>query len=254
MEKIRIMKKLIANIAIAAGVIVGMSSCEDFLDKVPTDSVVATSAMVTMDDARVAANGLYVDLKTTSMYASNMVYFGDMRGDNIYPLKLSGTGHVIYTHNFAPGQNHYFGMWQNYYNLIMKASTYINNVNTIETANSSEEAQFSPALKAIQRFLRTTASRQTLTLKTLLTPTLAASRHPLRQRAFSVQSKTSALQLSAATAFTTSRLQAATSTSQLTLPILQRLLLQTRATAFRLSTRKATRLSLTLTASFLNKL
>ena len=141
MEKIRIMRKLIANIAIAAGVIVGMSSCEDFLDKVPTDSVVAESAMVTMDDARVAANGLYVDLKTTSMYASNMVYFGDMRGDNIYPLKLSGTGHVIYTHNFAPGQNHYFGMWQNYYNLIMKASTYINNVNTIETANPSEEAK-----------------------------------------------------------------------------------------------------------------
>ena len=140
MEKIRIMRKLIVNIAIAAGVLVGMSSCEGFLDKVPTDSVVAESAMVTMDDARVAANGLYIDLKTTSMYASNMVYFGDMRGDNIYPLKLSGTGHVIYTFNFAPGQNNYFGMWQTYYNLIMKASTYINNVNTIEATNPSEEA------------------------------------------------------------------------------------------------------------------
>ena len=135
------MKKLIVNIAIAAGVLVGMSSCEGFLDKVPTDSVVAESAMVTMDDAKVAANGLYTDLKTTSMYGSNMVFFGDMRGDNIYPLKLSGTGHVIYTHNFAPGQNNYFGMWQNYYNIIMKASTYINNVNTIETTNPTEEAE-----------------------------------------------------------------------------------------------------------------
>ena len=135
------MRKLIVNIAIAAGVLVGMSSCEGFLDKVPTDSVVAESAMVTMADARVAANGLYVDLKTTSMYGSNMVFFGDMRGDNIYPRQLSGTGHVIYTFNFAPGQNHYFGMWQNYYNIIMKASTYINNVNTIETTNPEEEAQ-----------------------------------------------------------------------------------------------------------------
>lgn len=135
------MRKLIANIAIAAGVLVGMSSCEDFLDKVPTDSVVAESAMVTMDDAKVAVNGLYTDLKTTSMYGSNMVFFGDMRGDNIYPLKLSGTGDVIYKFNFAPGQNNYFGMWQNYYNLIMKASTYINNVNTIATANPTEEAK-----------------------------------------------------------------------------------------------------------------
>ena len=118
-----------------------MSSCEGFLDKVPTDSVVAENAMVTMADAKVAVNGLYIDLKTTSMYASNMVYFGDMRGDNIYPLKLSGTGHVIYTFNFAPGQNNYFGMWQNYYYIIMKASTYINNVNTIITNTPAEEAR-----------------------------------------------------------------------------------------------------------------
>lgn len=135
------MKKFIYNIAIAAGVLVGMSSCEGFLDKVPTDVVVAESAMVTMDDARVAANGLYTDLKTTSMYGSNMVFFGDMRGDNIYPRQLSGTGDAIYRFNFAPGQNNYFGMWQNYYNLIMKASTYINNINTIVTNNPAEEAQ-----------------------------------------------------------------------------------------------------------------
>ena len=49
------MKRFIYNIAIAAGVVLGMSSCEGFLDKVPTDSVVAESAMVTMADAKVAA-------------------------------------------------------------------------------------------------------------------------------------------------------------------------------------------------------
>ena len=135
------MRKLIANIAIAAGVLVGMSSCEGFLDKVPTDSVVAESAMVTMADAQVAANGLYIDLKTTSMYGSNMVFFGDMRGDNLYPRVLGGSGDAIYTFNFAAGQTNYFGQWQNYYNIIMKASTYINNVNTIPTTNSAEEAQ-----------------------------------------------------------------------------------------------------------------
>ena len=135
------MRKLIANIAIAAGVLVGMSSCEGFLDKVPTDSVVAESAMVTMADAQVAANGLYLDLKTTSMYGSNMVFFGDMRGDNLYPRVLGGSGDAIYTFNFAAGQTNYFGQWQNYYNIIMKASTYINNINTIPANTAAEEAQ-----------------------------------------------------------------------------------------------------------------
>ncbi|MBO5700687.1 MAG: RagB/SusD family nutrient uptake outer membrane protein [Bacteroidales bacterium] len=135
------MKKLILNLAIAAGLVTGLASCEGFLDKVPTDSVVSESAMVTMDDAKVAVNGLYTDLKTTSMYGSNMVYFGDMRGDNIYPRQLSGTGDAIYRFNFAAGQNNYFGMWQNYYYIIMKASTYINNVNTIVTNTPAEEAR-----------------------------------------------------------------------------------------------------------------
>lgn len=135
------MKKFIYNIAIAAGVLVGMSSCEGFLDKVPTDSVVAESAMVTMADAQVAANGLYTDLKYYNMYGSYMVFLGDMRGDNLYPRVLGGSGDAFYTFNFAAGQTNYFGLWQNYYNIIMKASTYINNINTIPVNSPADEAK-----------------------------------------------------------------------------------------------------------------
>ena len=135
------MKKLILNLAIAAGMVTGLASCEGFLDKVPTDSVVAESAMVTMADAQVAVNGLYTDLKYYNMYGSYMVFFGDMRGDNLYPRVLGGSGDAIYTFNFAAGQTNYFGMWQNYYNIIMKASTYINNINTIPASTPAEEAK-----------------------------------------------------------------------------------------------------------------
>ena len=79
------MKKFIFNIAIAAGLVTGFASCEDFLDRVPTESVVAESAMVTIADAKVAANGLYTDLKYYSMYGTNIPCFGDVRGDNFYP-------------------------------------------------------------------------------------------------------------------------------------------------------------------------
>ena len=136
------MKRFIYNIAIAAGVVLGMSSCEGFLDKVPTDSVVAESAMVTMADAKVAANGLYTDLKYYNMYGSYMVCLGDMRGDNLYPRELNGSFNSFYIHNFSASQTNYFGLWQNYYNIIMKASTFIANVNSIPVANSSDEALY----------------------------------------------------------------------------------------------------------------
>ena len=134
------MKKFIFNIAIAAGLVTGFASCEDFLDRVPTESVVAESAMVTIADAKVAANGLYTDLKYYSMYGTNIPCFGDVRGDNFYPRVVNGSWATIYALDFGATQNNYFGMWQNYYNVIMKASTIIANIETVPAESASDKA------------------------------------------------------------------------------------------------------------------
>ena len=134
------MKKFIFNIAIAAGLVTGFASCEDFLDRVPTESVVAESAMVTIADAKVAANGLYTDLKYYSMYGTNIPCFGDVRGDNFYPRVVNGSWANIYALDFGATQNNYFGMWQNYYNVIMKASTIIANIETVPAESASDKA------------------------------------------------------------------------------------------------------------------
>ena len=133
------MKKFIFNIAIAAGLVTGLASCEGFLDRVPTEYVVAESAMVTLADAKVAANGLYTDLKYYSMYGTNMICFGDVRGDNFYPRVVNGSWATIYALDFGAVQNAYFGMWQNYYNLIMKASTIISNIETVPAETTSDK-------------------------------------------------------------------------------------------------------------------
>ncbi len=132
------MKRFIYNIAIAAGVLLGASSCEGFLDKVPTNSVVAESAMVTMDDAKVAANGLYTELMYYSMYGTHIPYLGDVRADNIYPKDMGGTANTIYLLDFSPTQTNYFSMWQGFYNIIMRANTFIANINTLETSSTEE--------------------------------------------------------------------------------------------------------------------
>lgn len=134
------MKKFIYNIAIAAGIVTGLASCDGFLDKVPTDSVVAESAMVTMADAKVAANGLYTDLKYSTLYGTNLICLGDMRADNLYPRVVNGSWATIYALDFGATQNTYFGIWQEYYNIIMKASTIIANIETVPAESSSDIA------------------------------------------------------------------------------------------------------------------
>lgn len=133
------MKRFILNIAIALGVLFGASACDGFLDKLPSDSVVAESAMATLADAKVVANGLYTDLKWYTMYGSYIPYMGDMRGDNLYPTNASGTGRTIYTLEYDSVQSTYFGMWQNYYTTIMRANTLIKNIETIPVNNSSDQ-------------------------------------------------------------------------------------------------------------------
>ena len=133
------MKRFILNIAIALGVLFGASSCDGFLDKLPSDSVVAESAMATLADAKVVANGLYTDLKWYTMYGSYIPYMGDMRGDNLYPTNASGTGRTIYTLEYDSVQSTYFGMWQNYYTTIMRANTLIKNIETIPVASSADQ-------------------------------------------------------------------------------------------------------------------
>ena len=133
------MKRFILNIAIALGVLFGATACDGFLDKLPSDSVVAESAMATLADAKVVANGLYTDLKWYTMYGSYIPYMGDMRGDNLYPTNASGTGRTIYTLEYDSVQSTYFGMWQNYYSTIMRANTLIKNIETIPVKNSSDE-------------------------------------------------------------------------------------------------------------------
>ena len=135
------MKRFIYNTAVALGVLLGASSCDGFLDRIPTDSVVSESAMATLADAEVVANGLYTDLKYYTMYGSYIPYMGDMRGDNLYPTNASGTGRTIYTLEYEPVQSTYFGMWQNYYTTIMRANTLIANIETIPVMSSADQAK-----------------------------------------------------------------------------------------------------------------
>ncbi|HPH53132.1 MAG: RagB/SusD family nutrient uptake outer membrane protein [Bacteroidales bacterium] len=135
------MKKFIFSIVIAAGMVFGLSSCEGFLDRMPTDSVVSETAMATLYDAGVVVNGLYTPLKYYTMYGSWWAYMGDMRADNIYPRQVSGTGNIFYCLDYDSEANTYFGFWNNYYNVIMRANSIIENIETLPASGAAQVAQ-----------------------------------------------------------------------------------------------------------------
>jgi tetratricopeptide (TPR) repeat protein len=135
------MKLYIRHIAIAAVLLLGLTACEGFLDTVPTSSVVDKNAMVTLADAGVACNGLYTPLKYYTLYGTYIPYMGDLRADNIYPRMSDGTGAVIYTWQYESTQSSYFGtFWENYYNVIMRCNTFIENIDACDASSSGEIA------------------------------------------------------------------------------------------------------------------
>lgn len=134
------MKKYIYNIVIAVGIAFGLSSCEGFLDKLPTDSVVDKSAMKTLYDAGVVVNGLYTPLKYYTLYGTYFAQMGDMRADNLYPREIGGTASIIYTLEYESEQSTYFSLWSNYYSTIMRANTLIENIGTLDVQTAEDIA------------------------------------------------------------------------------------------------------------------
>lgn len=136
-----IMKRYIKLIVMAAVLTFGFSACEGYLDQVPTDSVVDKNAMVTIPDAEVACNGLYTKLKYYTLYGTYIPYMGDLRADNMYPRTSDGTGAVIYTWQYESSANSYYGtFWENYYNIIMRCNTFIQNIDQLEASSTSDLA------------------------------------------------------------------------------------------------------------------
>ena len=136
------MKRYIQHLAIAAVLLLGLTACEGFLDTTPTNAVVDKNAMVTLADAGVACNGLYTPLKYYTLYGTYIPYMGDLRADNIYPRTTDGTGAVIYTWQYESTQSSYFGtLWENYYNVIMRCNTFIENIDACEATSSGDIAK-----------------------------------------------------------------------------------------------------------------
>ena len=122
------MKKIL-SILLVAVLAISLSNCKGFLDKEPTDAVVAENALATLEDAGVAVNGMYTLLKYYTVFGNYMIQMGDMRGDLL--VASEGT-YITYSYDYDPSQNSYFTLWRNFYITITRANAIIKNIDALE--------------------------------------------------------------------------------------------------------------------------
>lgn len=118
-----------------------VASCNGFLDTVPTDSGSSETAMLTMDDAQNVINSLYAAAKSSSYYGSAIFELGEARADDMQPKENAASYDQVYKLDFSANNLTYFGVWNQCYNIIMRANTVLENWESIPASSSTEIAK-----------------------------------------------------------------------------------------------------------------
>ena len=130
------MKKLNIFLFAILGIL-ALSSCEDFLDKRPTNSADSGSAVEKLDDAQVMMNGIMTKICSSSYLGRNFFLYADAKGGDLTITSI-GQGNDLYLYNHTVGSNTYSGFWTVGYNVILQINNLLANIDKLEKAGSTD--------------------------------------------------------------------------------------------------------------------
>ena len=126
-------------ILIAVLGIFAFSSCDDFLDKKPTNSADSASMIVTAKDAELALNGIMDKMLSSSYLGRNMFLYADAKGGDL-TIESQGRGmDYLYTFGHEASSGSCSGFWTVGYNVIMQLNNLIANIDALEAAGTEED-------------------------------------------------------------------------------------------------------------------
>lgn len=134
------MKKIIFTIAILGTLTI--TSCKDFLDLKPTNSIVALESMKNVSEANIAMNGVYNRLAGSNLYGRRTLTYADLRGGDLYVPSNGRSDDSFFLFNHEESRNNYGSFWDSYYNVIMLVNNVLENIQegNVKTTNTTEEA------------------------------------------------------------------------------------------------------------------
>jgi len=122
--------KYIYSLLLAA-MLLGFSSCENFLDRKPSTSIDADDAITNIKNARVALNGMYSAFKSSSYYGRTMTVVPDIMSDETFSvIGYSNTYGEMYKWSYTAGSGS--SPWGVMYATIIRSANIINKIDAIE--------------------------------------------------------------------------------------------------------------------------
>ena len=131
--------KNIRNILIFAAFSIFLSSCgNEWLDVYPSNRIETGKSIANIDDARSAIYGVYYQMQRSSYYGGRMMWFGDVRGDDMRHHGNSSTRSGIwyrYEHNEG---NVPANLWSQPYTVIRLANNILAVIDNIHVSAAQE--------------------------------------------------------------------------------------------------------------------
>lgn len=131
--------KRINIILIAVLGIFAFSSCDDFLDKKPTNAADSASMIVTSNDAELVLNAIMEKMISSSYLGRNMFLYADAKGGDL-TIESQGRGmDYLYTFGHEVNSGTCSGFWTQGYNIIMQLNNLIANIEALEAEGTEED-------------------------------------------------------------------------------------------------------------------
>jgi len=133
------MKRKFYTYILLASVIVTASCKKSFLTEVPPSAVPVSAAIETDNDMTDAINGMYTDMKSSSLFGRDVPVLGDLFSDNTYVL-ATNSGRYLSENNFT--MNNQNGeasdIWTQGYTCILQANRIINAPTSLSDAAANQ--------------------------------------------------------------------------------------------------------------------
>jgi hypothetical protein len=114
--------------------IIGLSSCKDFLDVTPSNSADANQAIQTPRDAQILMNGIMNQMTSSSYYGRNMIMYGEARGGDVAVYSQGRGLDGLYTFNHSTNSNNFSTFWSQIYYCLSQSNYLLEEIAKREAA------------------------------------------------------------------------------------------------------------------------
>ncbi|PUV22738.1 RagB/SusD family nutrient uptake outer membrane protein [Sphingobacterium athyrii] len=125
---------------IAAALVTSFSSCKDFLDVEPGNSIDAGTALNGANDARNRINGLSRLIASSSYYGRNFELYGEVKGGDLTVYSQGRGLDQLYSFNQDAETNNFSGFWSQIYYCIAQTNDVLEKIDQVAMDSRAQYA------------------------------------------------------------------------------------------------------------------